>query len=344
MIVALDATYSVGSSLSGVGVYSREILNALASLCPDDTFLHCYRPHRLWRGIRAGHPSNAKVRPLFDSWAPFRCDLFHGLNQRLPAHRFARSVCTFHDLFVMTSEYSTPDFRTRFTGQAQEAAKRADLIICVSEFTAGQVEDLLHVERSKLRIIHHGTRFVDPPVGVERQSWILHVGALQARKNLLRLIEAFESAAPVPWRLILAGGDGFGAAQIRARVAVSPARERIEFLGWVDDQRLADLYARSSLLAFPSLDEGFGIPVLEAMAWGLPVVASNRSSLPEVCGDAALLVDPGNTEALGAAILSLINDPSLAATLAEKGRERARARPWSAAAQETLRVYAELLP
>jgi glycosyltransferase involved in cell wall biosynthesis len=167
---------------------------------------------------------------------------------------------------------------------------------------------------------------------------------VQTRKNLLRLIEAFERVAPAPWRLVLAGGDGFGAGEIRDRAAASPARDRIEFPGWVDDRRLEELYARSSLLAFPSLDEGFGIPVLEAMAWGVPVVASNRSSLPEVCGDAALLVDPGDTEAWGEAIRSLIDDPVLASTLAARGRDRARRRPWSAAAMETLRVYSELLP
>lgn len=343
MIAALDATYSVGSSLSGVGVYSREILRALAELSPGDTFLHCYRPHRLWRGIREPRPRNAGARLLLDSWEPFGCDLFHGLNQRLPRHRFRRAVCTFHDLFVMTSEYSTPEFRSRFTIQAREAAERADLIICVSEFTAGQVESLLHVERSRLRVIHHGTRFVETPSSAGRKPWILHVGAVQTRKNLARLIEAFETAAPAPWRLVLAGGEGFGASEVRARAAASPARDRIEFAGWVDDGRLAELYARSSILAFPSLDEGFGIPVLEAMAWGLPVVASNRSSLPEVCGDAALLVDPADTAALAEALRSLVEDPSLAAAMAERGRERAIRRPWSAAASETLRVYAEVL-
>ena len=343
MIAALDATYSVGASLSGVGVYSREILRALAELCPRDTFLHCYRSHRLWRGIRESRPPNVFAAPLFDSWAPFRCDLFHGLNQRLPRHRFRRAICTFHDLFVMTSEYSTPEFRSRFTAQAREASERADLVICVSEFTAQQVETLLNVERSRLRVIHHGTRFVETPVGVERQPWILHVGAVQTRKNLVRLIEAFENAAPAPWRLVLAGGEGFGAGDVRARAAISFARDRIEFTGWVDDRRLAELYARSSLLAFPSLDEGFGIPVLEAMAWGLPVVASNGSSLPEVCGDAALLVEPTDTAALSLALRTLIEDPTLAATMAAKGRERARHRPWSVVAEETLRVYAELL-
>ena len=343
MIAALDATYSVGPAPSGVGVYSREILNGIAALRPQDRFLHCYRAHRLWRGMRATRPINARPMILLESWAPFHCDLFHGLNQRLPRTRFPRTVCTFHDLFVMTSEYSTPEFRARFSKQAQEAAERADLIVCVSEFTASQVEALLGVERSRLRVIHHGTRFIDPPAAVQREPWVLHVGAVQTRKNLIRLIEAFEKAAPAPWRLKLAGADGYGASLVKERAAASAARERIDFTGWIDDARLTELYGRSSLFGFPSLDEGFGIPVLEAMSWGVPVVASNRSSLPEVCGDAALLVDPGDMEALAAAMRRLIEDPALAAELAARGQERARRRPWRVAAEETLRVYDELL-
>jgi len=343
LIAALDATYSVGPALSGVGVYCREILNGIAALRPNDTFLHCYRPHRLWRGLRAARPANARVAPLFESWAPFRCDLFHGMNQRLPRKRFRRTVCTFHDLFVLSAEYSTPEFRARFTRLAKDAAERADLIVCVSQFTASQVEGFLGVEPARLRVVHHGTRFLDPPIPSEREPWILHVGAVQVRKNLMALIEAFEAAAPPLWRLVLAGGDGYGARLIRDRAAASPARERIEFTGWVDDAQLAELYRRSSVFAFPTLDEGFGIPVLEAMSWGLPVIASNQSSLPEACGDAALLVDARDPEALAAALRRVIADAALAGELSERGRERARRRPWSAAAEETLRVYDELL-
>ena len=343
MIAALDATYSAGSALSGVGVYSREILNGIAALCQGDTFLHCYRPHRLWRGLWAARPANARLRPLFESWAPFRCDIFHGLNQRLPRTRFRHTVCTFHDLFVLSGEYSTAEFQARFAQQARDAAQRAELIICVSEFTAKQVEGLLGVPRSRLRVVHHGTRFIDPPTPVAREPWILHVGAVQVRKNLTTLIEAFETAAPAPWRLVLAGADGYGASMVRERAAASRARERIEFTGWIDDARLKELYRRCSIFAFPSLDEGFGIPVLEAMAWGLPVIASNGSSLPEVCGDAALLVDPRNADAFATALSAVIGSAALAEELAARGRERARRRPWRVAVEETLRVYDELL-
>jgi len=342
LIVALDATYSAGPALSGVGVYSRELMAELAALRPDDTFLHCYRPHRLWRGVRAARPSNARARPLLERWQPFRCDLFHGLNQRMPSRRFARSVCTFHDLFVLTEEFSTAEFRARFAQQAREAAERADLIVCVSAYTASQAESLLGVERARLRVVHHGTRFLDPVLPERREPWVLHVGAVQRRKNLARLIEAFERAAPPPWRLVLAGGDGYGSAEVRARAAASPACARIDFPGWVDDARLRELYARASVFAFPSLGEGFGIPVLEAMASALPVIASNGSSLPEICGDAAALIDPLDVESLEDALRTFIAEPARRAELGAQGQARARTFTWRAAAASTLAIYDEL--
>jgi glycosyltransferase involved in cell wall biosynthesis len=340
---ALDATQSTGRHISGVGVYCREILRGLADAHPDERFLWCGRPNRLRSLLDEPRPANSSVRPLLESFQLFRCDLFHGLNQRLPAWRFRRSVCTFHDLFVMTSEYSTPEFRARFTEQARQAAARAELIICVSQFTANQVGELLGVESGRLRVIPHGTRF--PAVTGEnlREPLILHTGAIQHRKNLLRLVEAFEQAAPPPWRLVLAGSDGFGAAEIHARIAASVARERIETPGYVSDSALARLYRRVSLFAFPSLDEGFGIPVLEAMAQGIPVISSNRSALPEACGEAALLVDPLDGEALAHGLRRLIESAELRESLVLAGMKRAAGFTWQRAVNSTWAVYEELM-
>ena len=119
---------------------------------------------------------------------------------------------------------------------------------------------------------------------------MLHVGAIQKRKNVHRLIEAF-SRLPEPWTLVLAGSAGYGAEEILAK-----ATERVKVTGYLTNEQLSDLYRRASIFAFPSLDEGFGMPVIEAMAYGVPVLSSNSSALPEVCGDAAILVDPTNTD------------------------------------------------
>lgn len=342
MPIALDATYSLGDELSGVGVYSREILFGLAAAHPDQRFRFCYRPHRYFRSFRDSLPSNCSRFLLHDRYrTPSRADLFHGLNQRMPAGRLRRSVCTFHDLFVMTGDYSTPEFRERFTVQAQEAAERADVIITVSAFTAAQVESLLGVDRGRLRVVHHGIRTLPAP-NLPREPIVLHVGAIQRRKNIKRLVEAFE-ALPAPWRLVLAGSAGYAAEDALARIEASAARGRIEITGYVTPEQLASLYARASILAFPSLDEGFGMPVLEAMAQGVPVVASNRSALPEVCGDAAVLVDPFSVAEIAGALEVVARDPEARRSLIERGRARVSQFTWQKAVDETWKVYGELL-
>jgi len=258
----------------------------------------------------------------------------------MPRERFRRSVCTFHDLFVLTGDYSTPEFRARFGIQAREAAKSADLIIAVSEFTAGQVCELLGVEPGRVRVIHHGARI--KASASQRQPLILSVGALQVRKNTSRLVEAFERVTPPPWRLMLAGSFGFGVDPILERVVRSPAVARIECPGWLDDAALGSLYARASIFAFPSLDEGFGMPALDAMASGVPVITSNRSALPEVCGDAAVLVDPSSVDEIAGALERLIGSEALREEYARKGLARAAGFTWQEAVERTWSVYGEL--
>lgn len=262
----------------------------------------------------------------------------------MPASRFRRSVCTFHDLFVMTGDYSTPEFRARFTSLARQAAERADLIIAVSHFTAGQVESLLRVEPARLRVIPHGVRFVPSgQVEEQREKIVLHVGAIQTRKNIARLVRAFARSAPADWRLVLAGSDGYGAGELRELIRSSPAAERIRVTGWVSDVELQRWFMRASILAFPSLDEGFGIPALEAMACGLPVLSSNGSALAEVCGDAALLVNPHSEDAIAEGLENLTADQELRNELRQRGRVRSGMFPWERAVESTWAVYREIL-
>ena len=341
MRIALDATYAIGEELSGVGLYSREMLDGLARLRPDVRFEYWLRPHRFFRAAGLAARSNTNRRLLAGPLGPRGAALFHGLNQRLPAMSLRATAVTFHDLFVMTGDYSTPEFRSRFTAQARDAARRADAIIAVSEFTRHQVVELLGVPEARVRVVRHGARRLEFP-DVARELVILHVGALQTRKNIVRLVEAFETLDE-SWRLVLAGAAGFGAAGIMERIARSPARARIELPGYVTPAELAAWYARATVFAFPSLDEGFGMPLLEAMAAGTPIVTSNRSALPEVAGDAALLVDPEDTDALAAALRELTGDAGLREELARRGRERVRTFTWEKAVRETWDVYRELL-
>jgi glycosyltransferase involved in cell wall biosynthesis len=262
------------------------------------------------------------------------------LNQRVD-QRARRTLTTFHDLFVVSGEYSTPEFRARFTDQARRAARNSDLIIAVSQFTAKQVEKLLNVESSRIRVVPHGVDVPLPTAG-KREEIVLFVGAIQKRKNVARLVRAFEHL-PSSWRLMLAGAtEGYGSAEELRAVEESPRRPSIQVLGYVSDEELRALYQRASIFALPSLDEGFGIPVLEAMAHGVPVLTARRSALPEVAGDAALLADPEDQDELNAQLVRLSSDEDLRADLSRRGRERALEFPWSAAVEKTWAVYEEL--
>jgi glycosyltransferase involved in cell wall biosynthesis len=339
--IALDATYSLGRNLSGVGVYSREILQGLARAHPEARYSFCYRPHRFVRSFSDPLPSHCRRRLLWNGWAG-PADLFHSLNQRIDSKHYKRTVSTFHDLFVLTGDYSSPEFRTRFADQARAAAERSDLIVTVSNFTAGQVETFLKVDRARIRVIQHGVR---PPASVTtspREPIILFVGALQRRKNIARLVEAFEQVAP-QWKLVLAGSSGFGSEEILERIKRSPRRQDIQRLGYVPEARLEDLYRRASVFAFPSLDEGFGMPVLDAMSRGVPVLTSNSSALPEVTGDAALLVDPTDVASIADGLSKLTGSESLRQEMSRNGLRRSQSFSWEKAVSETWSVYEELV-
>jgi len=344
--IALDATYSIGDALSGVGVYSREILNGLAVTGFADAWEWFYRWHSYRVGLWVPKPPRVKARLLADTWGSRSAGLFHGLNQRLPAKRFPRQIATFHDLFVLTGNYSTPEFRARFAAQAKEAAAGAEMLIAVSAFTASQIEQLLGVPRSRIRVIHHGVTQRGFPRSKApkpaRENVVLCVGAIQRRKNQAMLVRAFR-AMPDDWTLVLAGSRGFQSAETLDAIAASPAAKRIQVTGYLTDEQLSGWYARARIFAFPSLDEGFGMPVLEAMAAEIPVIASNTSAMPEVCGDAAELFDPHNEDQLAAALLRVATDERRRRELVGRGRGRAQEFTWEKAVTETLAVYRELI-
>lgn len=339
MKIGLDATYSLGDNLSGVGVYSREILARLPLAHPEASYRFCYRPHRWLRSWAMPLPPRCSRALLWRNW-PRSVDIFHALNQRIDSTHFRRTVSTFHDLFVMTAEYSTAEFRRRFSEQARLAAERSNLIVAVSQFTADQVHELLKVERGRIRVIPHGVDHV-PVSSTPRERLILFAGAIQKRKNVLALVRAFEQVEP-GWKLVLAGSLGYGAGEIVDAIEKSPRRRDIELPGYVRRERLEELYDRAAIFAFPSLDEGFGIPVLEAMGRGVPVLTSNGSALREIAEGAALLVDPRDAESILSGLVKLTQDEALRADLAAKGVIRSAGFTWEKAVERTWSVYREL--
>ena len=342
MRIALDATYSTGPNLTGIGIYSQKLVHGLAGSHPEDRFLLCYRPRKL---LTAPRPEFLNARRwILQPPVPIPgVELFHALNQRIDKRPARRVVSTFHDLFVMTADYSTAEFRRRFAERAKQAAALSDVVIAVSSFVSDQVNSLLGVERARIRVVPHGVDLPPEPPSSGREDIILFVGTLQKRKNISRLVTAFERL-PGNWKLILAGATGgYGTEEIISGIEASPARARIEITGRLSDPALQRLYRRARIFAFPSLDEGFGIPILEAMGHGIPVIASNRSALPEVAGPAAILVDPYSVDEIESALLTLVNDPARRDQLALCGRARAARFPWSRAIAETHNVYRELI-
>ncbi|HEY1203883.1 MAG: glycosyltransferase family 1 protein [Bryobacteraceae bacterium] len=356
--IGLDATYALGARPTGTGTYSRRLVESLAALDTPHRFLVCYRLSR-WNRRREflrlpGCPVRLVQWPL-TFWLPWQTDLFHSLVQRPPAFRFRREVVTVHDAFPITGrDYSTPEFQRRFSALLREAVARAARVITDSEYTATQLERHCGVESERLSVIPCGVdepvRTLTPEERLEERDrlvgpgneMLLSVGNLETRKNVGNALRAL-ALLPERYRLVLAGGDGYGAEAIHAFIAVQALERRIVRLGFVPAERLPALYQSASALLFPSLEEGFGFPVLEAMANGLPVVTSNTSSLPEVGGDAALYVDPLDVAGIAAQAERAVEDQALRRELIEKGRARARQFTWRRAAEAVLRVYEEVL-
>jgi glycosyltransferase involved in cell wall biosynthesis len=211
----------------------------------------------------------------------------------------------------------------------------------VSEHTRDDVCARYGVERAKTRVIHPAPSLPrgeeEPPPG----PYLLAIGDLRRKKNLLRLVQAFSRLRRdgLPHRLVLAGLDAGEGARIKAAAGSDP----VELTGWVSDQRLDALLRGADLLVHPSLHEGFGMVVVEAMVRGCPVAAARATALPETAGDAAVLFDPLDSADIARAITAVIGDPELRDGLAARGGERAAAFSWERTAQETLDVYRELL-
>jgi glycosyltransferase involved in cell wall biosynthesis len=363
--IALDATYSVEPQLAGIGVYSRRLIETLLTLDTPHRFLICYRLSRLGRGqyfLRPGRVPGARARfavrvyqePV-TFWLPWQAQLFHSLAQRPPAFHFRREVVTVFDIFPLTGEnYSTADFRKKFSALLLESVGRAARVITASHATKRLLVSHAKVPAEKIRVIPLG---VNRPAAVlspeERRrerarilggdgEMVLSVGVIQTRKNTLNMLKALKTLPP-RYKLVLSGGDGYGSEAVHEFIRSESLGERVKLLGHTDDARLARLYQAASVFLFPSLEEGFGIPVLEAMASGAPVVTSNVSSMPEVGGDAALYVNPHDPADIAQKVLQAAENSALRERLIPRGFVRAAEFTWRRTAEATLAVYDEIL-
>jgi glycosyltransferase involved in cell wall biosynthesis len=269
-----------------------------------------------------------------------------------PAGGGQRLVVTVHDLaFRLHPQAYPPAWRLMHRAGFRRAVREAAAIIAVSRSTASDVARLGGVDEASIRVVPlAGSLSVgeeDPAAALDRlrvpRPYALFVGTLEPRKNLVRLIRAYQRIAPrVPHALVLAGPMGWRSEPIRRELAL-PGAGSIVVTGRVSEADLDALYRGADAFAYPSLYEGFGLPVLDAMARGIPVITSNTSSLPELAGDAAVQVTPGSTGAIATALERVLTDSTERSRLSSAGRDRAEAYTWERTARETIEVYEEAL-
>lgn len=356
---------------AGVSHYIEQLLHHLARI--DHT--NDYRIYTT-RGLDAAalnlparfqvYPShfptiNPRVRiPWEQGLAPFLlrhtgADLFHGTLNVVPLACPIPSVVTVHDLAFIRFPRTFRSYNRTYLDLATRASvRRADCICAVSEHTRREVIGLLGVAPERVIVTYNAARSHFRPPDPARlaqfrlqhglpEQFVLYVGTLEPRKNLTTLLDAYaqvvrHSAVP----LIIGGGLGWLYQPFFERLETLGLRDRVHIVGYIEEEDLPLWYAAATLFVFPSIYEGFGMPPLEAMACGTPVVTSNSTSLPEVVGDAGLMVPPLDADALASAILRLLCDVTLRDDLRTRGLQRANMFSWHTTAERTLQVYERL--
>lgn len=282
-------------------------------------------------------------------------DLLHSMAFVLPAMLPAPAVVTVYDLSFMYYPHSFPRLQQWYLRwQTAQACRRARRIIVISQASGQDVQRFFGVPPQHIDVITPGVdEMYAPPapqaVAAFRQRrqlpprFVLHVGTLQPRKNIPLLLEAF-ARLPLPQvHLVLVGGKGWLYEEIFARVMALGLQERVHFAGYVPDEELPLWYGAAELLALPSLYEGFGLPLVEAMACGCPVLAANVSSLPQAAGEAGLRLPPDDAEAWAEGMTAVLQDAALRATMVAKGLVQARQFSWERAGVETAVSYQRAL-
>jgi len=368
--VGLNVLYLVPGAVGGSEIYAHELIGALGRARPEVRFtVFCGR--EAGPSLRAaGWPENVVVRVL-----PVRCaskplriaaeivllpfvarragvELLHSLGTTCPPVAGMPSVVTILDLIyeVYPETFPKPALYG-LRGLVGPAARRATRVITISEAVKRDVVKKLRIPPEQVDAIPlgHGMRPVSvatPPaelrarLGLGEHRVVLCVSAALVHKNLPRLLEAFAILDVEDARLVLVGHSGRDLAPLQSRAAELGIADRVIFTGWISAEDLEGLYALATCCAYPSLYEGFGMPVLEAMSRGVPLACSNATSLPEVAGDAALLFDPHDTTALASALHQLLTDAALAATLRKRGHARAATFTWARCAESVLATYA----
>ena len=365
MRIALDVSPLVRDR-AGIGTYAAHLLTALVRIAPEHDYW-LYTPQPLPAQDRVVFGAHLNVRIIrcpallmgLRAWWD-RVDLFHGLNFKLRGRGRYGNVVTIYDLAV--DRLGLPSRKLfgqrRSFLRTRRTAQRASRVVTISAHSAADIVELYGVPRERIAIVSPAVSpefypASDPGArtavmtryGIRREAFVLSGGGAEPRKNIVRLIEAFGRAPRLreTANLVVVGGMDRGAEAIRDAVRRSRLESAVIFPGHVPLDDLRTLYSTCTLFVFPSLYEGFGMPPLEAMACGAPVVCSNAASLPEVVGDAALLVDPTDVDAMAGAMMRMTEDGNLREDLRRRGALRVKAYSWEQSARELLRVYQDVV-
>lgn len=376
--IGIDYTAAVHQQ-GGIGRYTRSLVRALSQLDTQNQYVLFVAGTKAEGDGLGDWPKNFRLHPVpvSDRWLnilwqrlrvplPIQVwtgplELFHSPDFVLPPLGRTPAVLTIHDLsFLQVPWCFVPAFRAYLEAAVPRAVQQAGMILADSGSTKRDLIDLLAVEPEKVVVVYPGVESRFQPMADLRtlepvraryglpQRFVLGLGTLQPRKNFVGLIEAFgrmlaahgEDPDLDDLTLVIAGGPGWMYEGIEQAVERSGLAERVQILGFVEDQDLPALYNLARVFAFPSWYEGFGVPVLEAMACGTPVVAADNSSLPEVVGEAGLMLDAADTEALAQALFRLLTEQSLRQSLQAAGIKQAARFTWQAAASQLMDVYA----
>jgi len=374
MRIGVDAT-PLSFPQTGVGTYTANLLRALAERGGDELVPLLYRDvhasfaDELRGSPLAFHPEGGRWPTSSVAWMqstlPRRVrrsafDLCHFTNSAAPWQLACPYVLTIHDAGLWLHPEHHPARRLlALRPVVPRAARRAGAVITVSQAVKEELVEVLGLPEAKVRVVHPGVspRFRRTPLPEElartRRTWglperfVLCVGALEPRKNLLGLLAAHAAvtseSALRDVGLVFAGPPGWKNAPFERAVARLGPGAPVRVLGPVDGATLVELYHLATVLAFPSFYEGFGLPVVEAMTCGTPVVTSHRGALAEVAGDAAELVDPTRVDGIAAGLRRVLDDPRRREELRQRGARRARAFTWERAAEQTRVIYAEVV-
>lgn len=376
MRVGIDYTPGVNQR-GGIGRYTRELFRALIAQDTNDEFVLYFnharkqRPAPLFPGVK-----NVLEKPLGvpDRWmsilwfrlhAPVPVDLvtgpvdiFHFPDFVLPPVRRGQRVVTVHDLsFLLHPEHADEGLRNYLERTVPISVRNADFVVVDSANTQNELICLMDADPAKVEVVYpaisdHFRQIDDQELldGV-RSKYSLHfpflfwVSVIEPRKNVPRLLQAYarlKEEIDIPHRLVIGGGLGWMYEPVFQTVEELNLAEDVVFLGYVPDEDLPALYNLADVFIYPSIYEGFGIPPLEAMACGTPVVTSNTSSLPEAVGDAGLMAAPTDVAGIADAIGQILTNPTLRQDLRRRGLERARLFTWQASAEKILSIYRRL--